>query len=132
MDTYKWIESKAAQLRDQAAAAQSRFGAGNVYFCMILKDATEPVELSPIFGDDPTGQAAAVVGSPLARSATTSNPSANFTLRMYVFRAADGVRLPIAGGGDFGTSPFLGNSSDKPVLASVWLDGGAGRKAQQG
>jgi hypothetical protein len=31
MDTYKWIEPKAAQLRDQAAAAQSRFGAGNVY-----------------------------------------------------------------------------------------------------
>jgi hypothetical protein len=31
MDTYKRIEPKAAQLRDQAAAAQSRFGAGNVY-----------------------------------------------------------------------------------------------------
>jgi len=53
-------------------------------------------------------------------------------LFLNVFRAADGVRLPIAGSGDFGTSPFLGNSSDKPVLASVWLDGGAGRKAQQG
>src|SRR6266436_6873792 len=52
-------------------------------------------------------------------------------LFLNVFRAADGVRLPIAGSGDFGTSPFLGNSSDKPVLASVWLDGGAGRKAQQ-
>jgi hypothetical protein len=29
-------------------------------------------------------------------------------------------------------SPFLGSSSDKPVLASLWLDGGAGGKAQQG
>jgi hypothetical protein len=41
-------------------------------------------------------------------------------------------RLPTAGSGDFGTSPFLGSSSDKPVLAPVWLDGGAGGKAQQG
>jgi hypothetical protein len=40
-------------------------------------------------------------------------------------------RLPIAGSGDFGTSPFLGNSSGKPVLASAWLDGGAESKAQQ-
>jgi hypothetical protein len=46
---------------------------------------------------------------------------------------ADGVKA--ANGrenGDFGTSPFSGSSLDKPVLASVWLHGGAEGKAQRG
>jgi hypothetical protein len=31
---------------------------------------------------------------------------------------------------DFGTPPFWGSSSDKPLLGSLYLDGGAGAKAQ--
>ena len=50
-----------------------------------------------------------------------------------VFVPADGVKAAnCRGSGDFGTSPFLGSSLDKPVLASVWLDGGAEGKAQRG
>jgi hypothetical protein len=46
---------------------------------------------------------------------------------------ADGVKAANwRGSGDFGMSPFLGSSLDKPVLASVWLDGGAEGKAQRG
>ena len=32
---------------------------------------------------------------------------------------ADGTRLPLQGNGDFGTSAFFGQLSDKPVLARI-------------
>ena len=38
--------------------------------------------------------------------------------------------LPTEGSGDFGTSPFYGQLSDKPLLACTWLRGVLHRKAQ--
>jgi hypothetical protein len=38
--------------------------------------------------------------------------------------------LPIQRSGDFGTSPFFGSSSDKPLPAPKFSDGGADGKEQ--
>ena len=43
---------------------------------------------------------------------------------------ADGTSAATEGNGDFGTSPIFGQLSDKPLLASIWLCGGVGRKEQ--
>ena len=54
----------------------------------------------------------------------------NLSIFQTVTVPADGTITAAVGNGDFGTSPFFGQLSDEPWLASIYLDGVPKRKAQ--
>jgi hypothetical protein len=55
----------------------------------------------------------------MCRMRALAPPAIRAEVIFECLRAADGVKAANCRSGDFGTSPFLGSSSDKPVLASV-------------
>jgi len=57
-------------------------------------------------------------------------PEPNGPLFAVLVRLPTAPALPPGEKGDFGTSPIYGQLSDKPRLAFVYLDGGAGHEAQ--